>query len=126
MESLGIKERVTQSTQWCAPVVVIVKKNGNIRICVDLKKLNESVERVKFILPTIDDLLPKHAGSTVFSGLGVASRFWQIPLEEDSALLTTFITPQGRYCFNHFCTRNISKENVRAFTSTTGCNSLHG
>lgn len=65
----------------------------------DLKRLNENVKREKFILPTLDDILPKLAKSTVFSSLDAESGFWQIPLEEHSARLTTFITPLGRYCF---------------------------
>ena len=99
METLGIIEKVTEPTEWCAPMVPVVKRNGKIRICVDLKKLNESVKREKFILPTIDDLLPKLAGSTVFSSLDAASGFWQLVLDEESSRLTTFITPQARYCF---------------------------
>ncbi|KAI2646921.1 hypothetical protein H4Q32_027367 [Labeo rohita] len=99
MESMGIIEKVVDPTEWCAPMVPVIKKNGNIRICVDLKRLNENVKREKFILPTLDDLLPKLAKSTVFSSLDAESGFWQIPLEEYSARLTTFITPLGRYCF---------------------------
>ncbi len=57
------------------------------------------MKRERFILPTLDDILPKLAKSTVFSSLDAESGFWQIPLEEHSARLTTFITPQGRYCF---------------------------
>ncbi|KAL6470492.1 hypothetical protein MHYP_G00216110 [Metynnis hypsauchen] len=99
MESMGIIEKVTDPTEWCAPMVPVMKKNGKIRICVDLKKLNENVKREKFILPTLDDIMPKLAKSTVFSSLDAESGFWQIPLEENSAHLTTFITPLGRYCF---------------------------
>ena len=47
----------------------------------------------------MDDILPKLSGSTMFSELDVASGYYQLPLEPDSAKLTTFITPQGRYCF---------------------------
>ena len=54
-------------------------KNGKIRICVDLKRLNENVKHEKFILPTLDDILPKLAKSTVFSSLDAESGFWQIP-----------------------------------------------
>ena len=99
MESMGIIEKITEPTEWCAPMVPVIKKNGKIRICVDLKRLNENVKREKFILPTLDDILPKLAKSTVFSSLDAESGFWQIPLKEDSARLTTFITPLGRYCF---------------------------
>ncbi len=43
-----IIEKVTDPTDWCAPMVPVVKPNGNIRICVDLKKLNEAVKRERF------------------------------------------------------------------------------
>ncbi|RXN22487.1 Transposon Ty3-I Gag-Pol poly [Labeo rohita] len=99
MKCLGIIESVTEPTEWVAPMVPVVKPSGNIRICVDLKRLKKSVQREKFILPTLDDILHRLAGSTVFSSLDAASGFWQIPLDEKSARLTMFITPLGRFCF---------------------------
>ena len=76
-----------------------IEKNGNVRICVDLKKLNEAVKREHFMLPNLDDISPKLAGSSLFSKLDASSGFYQIPLHPDSCELTTFITPMGRYCF---------------------------
>ncbi len=55
----GIIEEVTEATDWCAPMVPVIKKNGKVRICVDLKKLNEAVKRERFILPTLEDILPQ-------------------------------------------------------------------
>ena len=51
-------------------------------------------------LPKVDDTLAQLAGAKVFSKLDANSGFWQIPLSQSSRLLTTFITPVGRYCFN--------------------------
>ena len=99
MESNDIIEKVTKPTSWCAPMVPVVKKNGKIRICVDLKKLNNSVIREKYTMPIMDDVVHKLAGSTVFTKLDASSGFWQIPLDSESSTLTTFITPFGRYCF---------------------------
>ena len=65
-----------------------------------LKRLNKSMKREKYILPIIDDILPKLAGAKVFSLSDAASGFWQIRLCRESAKLTTFITPFGRYYFN--------------------------
>ena len=45
MKNEGIIEEVTKPTDWCAPMVPVLKKNGKVRICVDLKKLNEAVNR---------------------------------------------------------------------------------
>ncbi|XP_016139457.1 uncharacterized protein K02A2.6-like [Sinocyclocheilus grahami] len=99
MEQLGVIEEVSEPTPWCAPMVPVAKKNGDIRICVDLKQLNEVVIREKYVLPTLDDVTSKLAGATVFSSLDAASGFWQIPLDDASKRLTTFITLFKRYCF---------------------------
>ena len=90
---------VTEPTDWCSAMVPVVKKNGNVRICVDLKKLNIAVRREHLMLPSLDDIAPKLAHSKVFSTLDAACGFWQIPLDENSQLMTTFITPFGRYAF---------------------------
>lgn len=99
MEQEGVIECVTEPTEWVSPMVPVVKKNGSVRICVDLKRLNQAVLREKFILPTLDDVLSKLAGAQMFSSLDAASGFWAIPLDSESAKLTTFITPFGRYSF---------------------------
>ena len=100
MESLGAISKVDEPTEWCAGMVVVPKKNGTLRICVDLKLLNESVLREIHPLPKVDETLAQLHGATVLSKLDANSGFWQIPLAEKSKLLTTFITPNGRYCFN--------------------------
>jgi hypothetical protein len=68
----------------------------------DLKPLNESVLREIHPLPKVDEILVQldGPGAKVFSKLDANSGFWQIPLAEKSKLLTTFITHNGRYCFN--------------------------
>lgn len=100
MENNGVIEQVTQPTEWCTPMVPVLKRNTTkARICVDLTKLNKSVKREHYILPTPDEITAKLCGATVFSSLDAASGFWQISLHPDSCKLTTFITPFGRYCF---------------------------
>ena len=100
METLGVIAKVEEPTEWCAGMVVVPKKSGDVRICVDLKPLNESVLREVHPLPKVDDTLAQLAGAAVFSKLDANSGFWQIPLAKTSRHLTTFITPFGRYCFN--------------------------
>ena len=51
-------------------------------------------------MPSVDESLAKLGNSKIFSKLDANSGFWQIPLDEESRLLTTFVTPFGRYCFN--------------------------
>uniref|UniRef100_A0A3P9JCS6 ribonuclease H n=1 Tax=Oryzias latipes TaxID=8090 RepID=A0A3P9JCS6_ORYLA len=100
METEGIIEKVTQPTEWCAAMVPVLKPNKKeVRICADLRKLNKAVKREKYIMPTVEEILPKLTGSKVFTSLDAASGFYQIPLHEESKILTTFITPFGRYAF---------------------------
>ena len=100
MWKLGVISKVDQPTDWCAGMVVVPKKEGKVRICVDLTKLNLSVKRETNPLPKIDNLLAQINGSKRFSKVDANSGFWQEKLAEDSRLLTMFITPFGRYCFN--------------------------
>lgn len=68
MERNGIIERVTQPTDWCAPMVPVLKKStGKVRICVDLKRLNQAVKREHYILPTTEEITAKLSGAKVFS-----------------------------------------------------------
>ena len=100
MEKLGVISRVSEPTEWCAGMVVVPKGNKKVRICVDLTHLNKSVRRERHLLPAVEQSLAQLAGARVFSTLDANSGFWQIPLDRKSALLTTFITPFGRYCFH--------------------------
>ena len=100
MEKLGVISRVSEPTEWCAAMVVVPKGNQKVRICVDLTHLNKSVRRERHPLPAVEQSLAQLAGARVFSTLDANSGFWQIPLDRGSTLLTTFITPYGRYCFN--------------------------
>ena len=92
--------RVREPTEWCAGMVVVPKTDSSVRICVDLTRLNESVRRERHPLPAVEQTLAQLAGARVFFKLDANSGFWQIPLAKESALLTTFITPFGRFCFN--------------------------
>ena len=99
MEKLGVIRKVDKPTNWCAGMVTVPKSNGKLRICVDLTKLNENVCRETYPLPKIDALLGEIGESTVFTKIDANSGFWQEKLAENSQLLTTFLTPFGRYCF---------------------------
>lgn len=91
---------VTEPTDWCSGMVVVPKRNGDVRVCVDLTNLNKAVKREVHPMASVDENLAKIRGSRLFSKLDANSGFWQIPLAEESRLLTSFVTPFGRYCFN--------------------------
>ena len=100
LEEQGVISRVEEPTDWCAPVVVLPQSNGRVRICVDLTKLNDSVRREKHILLSVKQILVPLSGAKYFSKLDANSGFYQIPLAKESALLASFFTPFGRFCYN--------------------------
>ena len=81
MERAGVISSALEPTEWCAPIVTVIKKSGDDRICVNLKHLNESIVRPEFVTHTKEDILSKLSDGTVFSSLDAASGFWQIPLD---------------------------------------------
>ena len=88
---------VTEPTEWCSQISVQTKKSGRLRICTDPRPLNEVLQRETYPLPTIDDLLPELANAKVFSKVDLSNGYWHCELDEGSSLLTTFVTPYGRY-----------------------------
>ena len=101
MVESGVISPVRDPTEWCSGLVLVPKANRKSwRICVDLTKLNEAVQREVHPMASVDDSLAQLSGSRYFTKLDANSGFWQIPLDESSKLLTTFITPFGRYAFN--------------------------
>ena len=63
MEQNGVISRIDEPTEWCAPMVVTLKGNEKVRVCVDLTKLNRYVQRENHPLPTTDTTLAKLAGA---------------------------------------------------------------
>ncbi|UYV60122.1 K02A2.6-like, partial [Cordylochernes scorpioides] len=97
LEKAGIIAQVNVATEWCAPTVIAGKPNGDIRLCVDLSRLNEHVQREVHPMPVVEHMLGQLGEARFFSKLDANSGFHQIPLSPDCQHLTTFITPFGRY-----------------------------
>lgn len=73
-----IIERVKGPAQWVSPMVVVPKDNGDVRICIDMRRVNEAVQRENHVLPTIEDFLPHIGKSKYFSLYDVANAFHQV------------------------------------------------
>jgi hypothetical protein len=86
-------------SQWTSPVVVVEKKNGKKRLCVDYRKLNSVTKKDNYPLPRVDDMLETLSGSKYFSSLDLASGFWQVELDSKDREKTTFTTRFGTYEF---------------------------
>ena len=89
-QDLKIVAPVDQATEWVSQFVVAVKKSGDLRVCIDPKPLNAVLKRERYQIPVIDDLLPDLAEARVFIKVDLASAFWQLELDDQSSLLTTF------------------------------------
>jgi Reverse transcriptase (RNA-dependent DNA polymerase). len=93
-----IIERVTGPSAWCHPIVVVNKKGTNeMRMTVDLKKLNSQVKRPVHPMKTPKDMVVGMNGARYFTKFDARHGYWQVPLAEESRHLTTFITPWGRF-----------------------------
>jgi hypothetical protein len=69
MEQLGVIRKVSHPTQWVHPLVLVAKKNGGIRICLDPRELNVAVRRAHYQLPSLTELATRLHGATCFSVL---------------------------------------------------------
>ena len=125
MEDQGVITKVTQPTDWCSGMVVVPKPNGKVSICVDLTQLNKAVRREVHPMKSVDENLAKLGNASVFSKLDANSGFWQLPfnLDEESKLLTTFITPQGRFAFYRipFCISSAGRLQEAGLTLNEKC-----
>jgi len=88
------------TSPWASPVVLVMKKNGKKRFCVDYRKLNAITKKDSYPLPRIDELLDSLAGATYFSTLDLMSRYWQVMMHPADREKTAFITKYGTYEFN--------------------------
>ena len=85
---------------WTALVVVVKKKGGKLRFCVDYQQLNKVITKDQFPLPRIDDLLDILGKAKYFSTLDLASGYWQVEIKPEDRPKTAFITTEGLYEFN--------------------------
>ena len=87
------------SSPWASPVVMVRKKDGSYRFCIDYRGLNQVTKSDMFPLPRIDDLLDQLGKAKYFTTLDLASGYWQIRVDPNSQEKTAFITPQGLFEF---------------------------
>ena len=97
MQAAGVVK--PSNSPWASPVVMVCKRDGTHRFCVDYRELNSVTKDDTFPLHRIDDLLDQLGEARYFSTLDLASGYWQIRMHPDSVEKTAFITPQGLFQF---------------------------
>ena len=83
---------------WASPVVIVRKKDGSLRFCIDLRRLNSRTIKDAYPLPRVEETLDALHGATWFSSLDLKSGYWQIPIAERDREKTSFtVGPLGFY-----------------------------
>uniref|UniRef100_A0A8P4KK44 ribonuclease H n=1 Tax=Dicentrarchus labrax TaxID=13489 RepID=A0A8P4KK44_DICLA len=98
MLSLGIIE--ISRSEWCNPVVLVPKKDGSLRFCIDFRYLNSISQFDSYPTPRIDELLERLGKAKYLTTIDLCKGYWQVPLTERSRELTAFRTPWGLFQFS--------------------------
>nr|KYP35375.1 Transposon Ty3-I Gag-Pol polyprotein [Cajanus cajan] len=98
LEELLEKQFIRPSVSPCgAPVLLVKKKDGSFRLCVDYRQLNKFTIKNKYPLPRLDDLMDQLRGATVFSKIYLRSGYYQIKVKAEDIQKTAFRTRYGHY-----------------------------
>jgi hypothetical protein len=93
--------KISPSTSpYGAPVLLVKKKDGSLRMCIDYRALNSQTIKNRYALPRIDELFDRLYGAKVFSKIDLTSGYWQIAIAAADRPKTAFRTRYGHYEFN--------------------------
>ncbi|CAF1139817.1 unnamed protein product [Didymodactylos carnosus] len=100
-QQMGKNYLIRRSTSpWASPVVLIKKKDGSTRFCVDYKKLNNITKKDSYPLPHMGETINRFDGHQYFTKLDLKSGYFQIPIQEDDKEKTAFILQDGHWKFD--------------------------
>ena len=90
---------VPSRSEWCSPVVLVPKKDGSLRFCVDFSKLNSISAFDPYPMPRVDELVERLGKAQYLSTLDLCKGYWQVPLTPEAQALTAFRAPTGLFHF---------------------------
>ena len=97
-EMLEIGAIWKSNSPWASAVVLVRKKDGSLRFCIDLRKLNARMVKDAYSLPRIEDSLDSLNGSCIFTSIDLKAGYWQVEMDPQSIPLTAFtVGPLGFY-----------------------------
>ena len=97
IERSGIIEK--SNSEWAAPPVIVKKKDGGLRLCVDYRQLNQIIKFNAYPMPRIEELLDKIGSARFITTLNLEKGYWQVPMSPDDKEKTAFASPKGLYHF---------------------------
>ena len=97
LEKADIILKVEGPTPLVSPLVAVPEKNGEVRVCVDMRQANKAVLRERYPIPNVDELLQSLNGANIFSKLNLRSGYHQIEIDEESRSITTFVCQKEHY-----------------------------
>lgn len=86
-------------SEYTSPIVLVKKKDGTTRLCVNYRRINKVILKDRYPLPLIEDQLDLLQDGRVFSTIDLKNGYFHVPLDESSRKYTSFVTPEGQYEF---------------------------
>lgn len=84
---------------YASPLVLVAKKDGSTRICIDYRQLNKNIIPERYLIPLIENQPDRLQSAKVFSVIDLPNGFFNVSLDEDSCKFTAFVTPIAQHEF---------------------------
>ncbi|XP_076280086.1 uncharacterized protein LOC143208958 [Lasioglossum baleicum] len=96
-----IREGIIQpsTSEYASPIVIVPKKNGSYRVCIDYRELNKRIKRDHFPMPLIAEKIDELRNARIFSVIDLKNSYLHVPIAKESVKYTAFVTPDAQYEF---------------------------